>query len=95
MSYYGVHNSDVDYMVCSDCQTETFTWMAEVFACPTCGGNKYVFPIFAGETTQQHLADGEDGNSVAIRARGKQLGPSEEGSKKRKRTLSDEKLVRK
>jgi hypothetical protein len=47
MSYYRVYESSiVDYMVCSGCDDEAFTWMAEIFCCPNCGGTQYVDPVF-------------------------------------------------
>jgi predicted RNA-binding Zn-ribbon protein involved in translation (DUF1610 family) len=43
MSYYGIHNAHTDSMICADCQTEAFAWMADIFACPVCGSNEYIF----------------------------------------------------
>lgn len=34
----------IDFVVCANCGTEAFSWMAEVFACPACGGWEYVEP---------------------------------------------------
>jgi hypothetical protein len=31
-------------MICNDCMTEAFAWMAEDFSCPACGSNEYVHP---------------------------------------------------
>ncbi|KAH3993141.1 hypothetical protein HBI13_202790 [Parastagonospora nodorum] len=44
MSYYGIHDAKVDFMICITCQSEIFAWMAEIFACPTCDGTEYAFP---------------------------------------------------
>jgi hypothetical protein len=51
MSKYGVYDAEIDYMVCGGCKAEAFTWMAEVFACPTCGDMNYKFPIFVDTVT--------------------------------------------
>ena len=32
----------IDFVVCAICGTEAFSRMAEVFACPSCGGWEYV-----------------------------------------------------
>jgi hypothetical protein len=62
MSYYGVYETPtVDYMVCSGCEDEAFTWMAEVFPCPNCGGTEYVDPVTNGSGTEDFADDTTDG----------------------------------
>jgi hypothetical protein len=84
MSYYGVYKTDLNYMTCADCRTEAFAWMAEVFVCPRCGSNKYLFPIHidANEDAQR-TDDREECSSVS----GMQQVRME---RKRKRGLSSE-----
>jgi len=83
MSAYGIHPNEIDYMICNDCQSEAFAWMAEIFACPTCGGDQYVHP---SSSDQQHPADDQDGSGVNTIGRREQM----EDSRKRKRRVSDE-----
>jgi predicted RNA-binding Zn-ribbon protein involved in translation (DUF1610 family) len=57
MSYHGVHESSrVDYMVCSGCDDAAFTWMAQIFSCPNCGGTEYVDPV-SNKSRVEELAD--------------------------------------
>lgn len=83
MSYYGVHHAEIDYMICNTCHAEAFTWMAETFDCPACGGSEHVFPIFADT---QHPADDEDGSRNTT----SEQKTWRTNSMKRKRTLSDD-----
>jgi hypothetical protein len=41
MSYYGIYDAKLEYMICMICQSESFAWMAEIFACPICGSSDY------------------------------------------------------
>jgi hypothetical protein len=88
MSFYGLHKANIEYMICSDCDNEAFTWMAEIFACPNCGGEAYVYPDF--EDTHEHRADeNEVGRSGTTRLN---MAMESEAmvSRKRKRMASDE-----
>jgi hypothetical protein len=88
MSYYGVYpNVAINYMICSTCSTSAFTWMAEAFSCPNCGDSEYVHPI----SDDKHAADDTGGrtDSQATRAT-QQNGPTWPGSRKRKRSWTDE-----
>lgn len=86
MSYYGVHSAQVDYMICITCRHEVFAWMAEEFACPTCGSSEYVSPECDG-------AADEDDAPEKITDQASINGP-EKIAKKRKRTASDEGKMR-
>jgi predicted RNA-binding Zn-ribbon protein involved in translation (DUF1610 family) len=44
MSYYSIYDVDIDSMMCSTCNTEAFSWLAEIFHCPICGSNDYNSP---------------------------------------------------
>jgi predicted nucleic-acid-binding Zn-ribbon protein len=42
MSYYSIYpDINIEYMICSICSTEAFSWLAEVFSCPVCGSDDY------------------------------------------------------
>ena len=45
------HNLDafntIDYMICRSCNSPSFTWLANAFACPVCGETDYMYPMFA------------------------------------------------
>jgi hypothetical protein len=43
-SYYGFYDAEIDYIVCNKCKEETFTWLADMFRCTTCGGSEFVSP---------------------------------------------------
>lgn len=49
MSYYGIYDAKFDYMVCNNCSTEAFTWIADIFSCSMCDSDEYVYPDEAGE----------------------------------------------
>ena len=44
MSYYSIHPVYIDYMICTTCSTEAFSWLAESFSCPNCGSDDYASP---------------------------------------------------
>jgi hypothetical protein len=44
MSFYDVHDAQISYMICNNCQIGAFAWMAQVFSCPKCGSSDFVFP---------------------------------------------------
>jgi len=50
--YYNTYHCPLDTMVCTSCEAQAFTWMAESFVCPDCGGRCYVFPTLAGENAR-------------------------------------------
>ncbi|KAF2030891.1 hypothetical protein EK21DRAFT_64653, partial [Setomelanomma holmii] len=52
-------NIAVDYMICTTCSAEAFTWLAETFACQNCGEKEYI-SISASRRT----ADDADGKSM-------------------------------
>jgi hypothetical protein len=52
-------------IVCTACQTEDLTWMADVFAFSKRSGSKYVFSMSLSESTEQQTADGVDGNNTS------------------------------
>jgi predicted RNA-binding Zn-ribbon protein involved in translation (DUF1610 family) len=87
MSYYGVHSAEVDYMICPMCGDEAFAWLAEQFACPTCGRSEYVYPESEHEANEvdapnvvayQHSIDGP----ASIERKRKRSG-SDEGKMRR------------
>jgi hypothetical protein len=87
MSYYDVHDAQVNYLICTNCQTEAFAWMAKVFACPKCGGSDFVFPEHVGESDEPNAADEKEDSRSGSNE------PPESDTKvigKRKRTVSDE-----
>ncbi|KAF1943905.1 hypothetical protein EJ02DRAFT_342204 [Clathrospora elynae] len=91
MSYYNIYPSPrINYMVCSTCSTETFAWLAEVFACFICGSCDYVFP----DTSTQHTS--EEGiqteRNQEYKDEYRKLGALSvaKGGRKRKRSLSDD-----
>jgi hypothetical protein len=44
MSYYSIYpDINIDCMICSTCNTEAFSWLAEIFSCPVCGSDNYHF----------------------------------------------------
>jgi hypothetical protein len=49
MSYYGFYDARVEHMICDNCTTEAFAWIAEIFPCPMCGRDKYIYPGGAEE----------------------------------------------
>ena len=45
MSYHNVYpDPTIDHLVCSECGTATFTWLAEIFSCVVCGSESYTLP---------------------------------------------------
>lgn len=83
MSHYGFYDAKVDYMICNNCTTEAFAWIAEIFSCPTCDSDEYVYPEEAVEV----LPNSERNYNSARAGR---LGTgTEEMVKKRKRSTSN------
>jgi hypothetical protein len=88
MSFYGLHQANIEYLVCSDCGDEAFTWMAGIFACPTCGGEAYVYPDF--ENTHEHRADDDEVGRDGTQRLNMAMEWEAMVSRKRKRRASDE-----
>jgi hypothetical protein len=62
MSYYGVYpDVYIDYMVCSTCSAEAFSWLAEIFSCTFCGGDDYEYPAIAD--TEAECTDAKPGHT--------------------------------
>lgn len=81
MSYYGIHDAKVQCAICTTCQSENFVWMAETFACPTCGGAEYEL---AEEATDP---DEEEEGTTCVPGRGT---GTQKSVRKRKRPTSCE-----
>lgn len=75
-------------MVCAVCGMHSFAWLAEVFVCPVCDSCDLVFPVFLGNG-QAGSEGGEKGADCALIAGEGGTHPERE-SKKRKRSLGDE-----
>ncbi|KAF2846108.1 hypothetical protein T440DRAFT_482829 [Plenodomus tracheiphilus IPT5] len=98
MSYYGIYHYDVDTMTCASCGAAAFAWMAEVFACPVCGGEDYLFPLSeidtsAGEGDGERASASMHGVTTVFSTTSSSLGEEEEKEEhgvKRKRTLSSD-----
>jgi len=90
MSAYGVYDMEIDHMVCGTRETEVFTWMAEIFACPTCGNADYTFPKLGntGDINTDKFHRDEEENELGQNV----SAPKGKAGKKRKRKLvsSDE-----
>lgn len=65
MSYYRIYDAELGNIVCTACQTEDLTWVADVFAFSKLSGSEYVFSIFLNEPIEQKTADGVDGNNLS------------------------------
>lgn len=59
MCHYGICYLNLNFIKCTYCGTQAFEWMAEAFACPTCGWNKYVFPMFAADDIEKRNEETE------------------------------------
>lgn len=85
MSYYGVYDAEINYVVCTSCKEETFAWLADMFRCTTCGGSDFASPsglaIGLGKC-------GQTGDEADIGS------SSANTIRKRKRTGSDEDSMR-
>jgi predicted nucleic acid-binding Zn-ribbon protein len=81
MSFYDVHDAQINHMICTNCQTGAFAWMVQVFACPECGGSEFVFPENLDEADPSHSADKKDDGAEAA---------SQTNVGKRKRPGNDE-----
>ena len=83
-------------MVCRTCSTESFAWLAEIFVCPVCGDDDYVFPIFATESNywQSPVRERESEGKVDAEEAGTgSLGctcETEASGRKRKRTSTSD-----
>ncbi|KAF2703855.1 hypothetical protein K504DRAFT_507766 [Pleomassaria siparia CBS 279.74] len=61
-----------EYLICADCGTEAFAWIAEIFACPVCNGCDYVewdsgrfdetTLNSGGKRPRENESSGEEGN---------------------------------
>lgn len=81
MSYYGFYDAEIDYVVCVNCKEETFTWLAAMFRCTTCGCSEFVSP------TGLDIGMGQSGGTCGA----KDVGMSSASTvRKRKRAGSDE-----
>jgi hypothetical protein len=88
MSEYGVYEVDINYMICTMCNTEAFTWMAEVFACFYCGSTEYKFPMVAGTLTKGEEREAKAGDADEDHASTRRAGRKRK--RKRKLVSSDE-----
>lgn len=88
MSAYNVHPTHIDYLICSECGTEAFAWMAEIFACPACGQEEYVRPPYDDESTATD--ESRPGGSNTTMSGGTRRAVMTKESRKRKRRVSDE-----
>jgi predicted RNA-binding Zn-ribbon protein involved in translation (DUF1610 family) len=86
MSYYGVHSAEINYMICAMCGHEAFAWMAEEFACPTCGSSDYECPESESEIDKDAAA-----YKITCQA---SIHDLERLDRKRKRILSDDGMLR-
>lgn len=84
---------EVDTMVCTTCGTESFAWLAEVFACPTCGEFKFAFPTTIIGNDRDNDNNVDEGREVdTVKAR--DVGVRVKGrGRKRKRSDSEEKAA--
>jgi tRNA(Ile2) C34 agmatinyltransferase TiaS len=60
MSYYGIHHINIDTITCIHCGTETFSWLADTFACPECGRNFDEADHSDGDSDTSTLVGDED-----------------------------------
>jgi hypothetical protein len=80
MPYYGIHDAKVESMICTTCQSDIFAWMAEIFACSTCGGTEYAF-------SEESSSPGVQEYSSCASERGAEM---QDSVRKRKRSTSGE-----
>jgi predicted RNA-binding Zn-ribbon protein involved in translation (DUF1610 family) len=63
MSYYGIHHANIETIICANCQTKVFAWLADVFACPECGHN---FHESNNGKEDQEMYDDEDSDASTL-----------------------------
>jgi hypothetical protein len=95
MSAYGIYDMEIDYMFCGTCKTEVFTWMAKVFACPTCGDMDYKFPKIVDTIANNNKSDKVQHEKMGDRLGESVIASKGKSGKKRKRKVmsSDEEIV--
>ncbi|KAF2867519.1 hypothetical protein BDV95DRAFT_582307 [Massariosphaeria phaeospora] len=54
------------YLLCAHCAAPAFTWLAAVFACPTCGSSRFKYPDGADSPAETSDDEGSEASREVL-----------------------------